>query len=75
MFGSLSTFRESQALAWKVHQAAAVPARASGACWQCAAEAGCTATDAAGLSVRERVPFQIHVECAKCMATAGARRK
>jgi hypothetical protein len=71
MTGSLLTFRESQERAWSVHQGAALPARAAGACWQCSAEAGCTATDAAGLSVRERVPFRMHAECEKRIARIG----
>jgi hypothetical protein len=74
MTGTQTTFRESQSRAWQVHQAAAVPARAAGACWQCSAEEGCKATDAAGLSVRERVPFRMHAECEKRIARGPARK-
>lgn len=74
MIDNLSTFQESQKAAWKVHQSAAAPARSAGACWQCAAEAGCAATDAAGLSVRERVPFRMHAECAKRIGRAPGSR-
>ena len=33
---------------WKVHMAAADEAKRKGACWLCASEAGCRATDAPG---------------------------
>lgn len=49
---------------WAQHQAAAVSARAAGACWQCCAEAGMRATDGVGMTPRL---FQevMHPECAK----------
>jgi hypothetical protein len=44
---------------WKVHMAAQRKAEAAGACWQCAIEAGCRATDGPG----ERRGVEMHVAC------------
>lgn len=68
MTGSLMTAKESQALAWSIHNAAANKAKAAGACWQCCAEAGCRATDAAGLDRRNGSGFRMHPGCMKRLA-------
>lgn len=62
MTGSLMSMSESQARAWAIHNGAAVPARQAGACFLCAAEAGCRATDRPG---DERIPRLMHPECCK----------
>lgn len=64
------TFAESQKLSWSIHNTAAGKAKQAGACWQCCAEAGCRATDAAGLGMRpEPRPVRIiHPECARRIA-------
>lgn len=59
------TLANSQKLSWNIHNAAARKARASGACWQCCAEAGCRATDAAGIARREGGAVEMHAECAR----------
>ena len=53
---------------WKVHAAAKREAEAAGACWQCAAEMGCRATDAPG----EKRGVELHLECAKNLLTSAA---
>jgi hypothetical protein len=62
MTGSLMTLSESQRRLWSLHNSAAVPARAAGACVLCAAEAGCRATDATVPRVKVG---EMHAECAK----------
>ena len=57
------TFAESQKLSWSIHNTAAGKAKQAGACWQCCAEVGCRATDAAGLARRERIDYLMHTEC------------
>lgn len=68
MTGSLMPLSESQALLWAIHNSAAVPARAAGACVLCAAEAGCRATDKPG---DNREPRLMHPECARRIARAN----
>lgn len=46
---------------WKVHTAAQRKAEAAGACWSCAAEVGCRATDAPG----EKRGVELHPGCEK----------
>ena len=46
---------------WKVHAAAKREAEAAGACWQCAAEMGCRATDAPG----EKRGVELYPGCEK----------
>jgi len=46
---------------WKVHMAAQRKATAAGACWSCAAEMGCRATDSPG----EQRGVELHPECAR----------
>ena len=46
---------------WKIHMAAADEAKRRGACWLCATEAGCRATDAPG----EKRGRKMHPECAR----------
>ena len=53
---------------WKVHVAAQRKAEAAGACWLCAAEMGCRATDAPG----EKRGVELHPECAKKLLTFAA---
>jgi hypothetical protein len=68
MTGSLMPLSESQRRLWSLHNSAAVPARAAGACVLCAAEAGCRATDRPG---DEREPRLMHPECARRIARAN----
>jgi hypothetical protein len=51
--------------AWRIHMAAQRSASAKGACWRCAIEAGCRATDGPG----ERRWVEMHLECAKKAGT------
>ena len=53
---------------WKIHKAAADAAKLKGACWLCAAEAGCRATDAPG----EDRGREMHPECKKKLLTFAA---
>ena len=53
---------------WKVHTAAQRKAEAAGACWSCAAEVGCRATDAPG----EQRGVELHAGCAKKIGAAVA---
>ena len=46
---------------WPIHKAAADAAKAKGACWRCAAEMGCRATDSPG----EQRGVELHPECAE----------
>jgi hypothetical protein len=59
--------------AWAVHNAAASKARQVGACWQCCAEVGCRATDAAGMFSGPRVVVQMHAGCAVRIARGSTR--
>jgi hypothetical protein len=47
---------------WAQHQAVSVSARAAGACWRCAAEAGLRATDTAE---SEPSKYEMHPECVR----------
>ena len=64
------TFADSQKLAWGIHLAAQGKAKKAGACWRCSAEAGCRATDKAGLSRRARNDYQMHEVCAQRIGDA-----
>lgn len=65
---TMLTFADPQKLFWSIHNAAANKAKISGACWQCCAEAGCRATDAAGLDRRKGIGFRMHPGCMKRLA-------
>jgi hypothetical protein len=63
----MNTLIESLAW-WKVHMDAADAAKAKGACWRCAAEMGCRATD----TPAEKRGVELHVECEKKLLTLPA---
>lgn len=64
------TFADSQKLSWGIHNAAAAKAKSVGACWRCCAEAGCRATDKAGLSRRTENKYEMHPMCAQRIGCA-----
>lgn len=70
----MMTLLDSQRLAWSIHNAAAKAAKTAGACWQCCAEAGCRATDAAGISRREHIDYRMHAECSARIARGAQSR-
>jgi len=55
-------------LDWQTHGAAALKAKASGACWQCCQELGCRATDRPGDTRELR---KLHVWCSKKIGVRG----
>lgn len=68
------TFADSQKLAWGIHNAAQGKAKKAGACWRCCVEAGCRATDAAGISRREHIDYRMHAECSARIARCAQSR-
>jgi hypothetical protein len=52
---------------WRVHMAAANEAKRKGACWRCAAEMGCRATDAPG----EQRGVELHAGCQEVVDFRG----
>jgi len=53
---------------WKIHVAAQRKAEAAGACWLCAAEMGCRATD----GPTEKRGVELHPGCEKKLLTSAA---